>query len=345
MDALGVSENIGRGLRVSVRQTVFLIAVSLCAAIYPSILRSSASAIAASGLSAAAGIALATIFALLAASVVTSVSFFAVKEMTSPLPRILCHLAFTTPTLVVAIGNFAGVFGVRGAVTVIWLMLWSSLLAAALIFQKPRSESAILSPRARSRLAGIHGISACLIIALFIAPHLSNHVTGLWSGATHIALMKVLRNIYRNKVVEPVLFGLIAFQILSGLTLVGNRIGRRDTVFGTLQTLTGVYVAVFFLGHVTAVLAARHAGTDTNWNWLTDNDRGLLANLHSITLVGHYWVGPIAILTHIACGFRTVLLQNRTSVVRSNRVAIALMGLAMVTSSAILAGLIGIHLG
>jgi heme A synthase len=106
------------------------------------------------------------------------------------------------------------------------------------------------------------------------------------------------------------LLTLIAFQILSGLTLVSSRLQQQDTLLGTLQTMTGIYVAVFFLGHLTAVFAARHAGIDTNWNWLTDSDRGLLSDLRSLSLVAHYWVGPIAIVTHLACGLRALMLQH-----------------------------------
>ena len=76
---------------------------------------------------------------------------------------------------------------------------------------------------------------------------------------------------------------------------------RRLTIpndfLGTLQTMCGAYIGVYFLAHVTAVFAARYAGTDTNWNWLTNNDTAMLVSLSSLRLIAHYWVGPIAIIT------------------------------------------------
>src|SRR4030081_584651 len=40
--------------------------------------------------------------------------------------------------------------------------------------------------------------------------------------------------------------------------------------------MCGAYIGVYFLAHMTAVFAARYAGTDTNWNWLTNNDTTML---------------------------------------------------------------------
>ena len=345
MDARNFEGKVGRDPRAPPQRSFVLILPALFAAIYPWLLTTESSLIRSSGLAGSVAIAIATIVTLLAASTVMLLSFFAVRTVANGIwPRILSHLAFTTPTLIVALGNFASVLSLRGAVAATWLVLWTALAVMALAFPGAGSQTAFLSPSRRFQLTNAHGISACAIIILFLAPHLSNHLTGLWSGATHIAVMKFLRHVYRNDVIQPLLFTLIAFQILSGLTLVGNRIGRRDSLIGALQTMTGIYVAVFFLGHMTAVFAARHAGTDTNWNWLTDNDKGLLVGLRNLSLVGHYWVGPIAIITHIACGLRAILLQHRVSLIQADRLAFGLMGLSFVVSSAILAGLIGIHL-
>ena len=156
--------------------------------------------------------------------------------------------------------------------------------------------------------------------------------------------MKLLRQDYRNTIVEPLLLTLIAFQIMSGLILLRRRLSRRSDFFGTVQTLTGLYVGVYLLGHSTAAFAARGAGTDTNWNWLTSDDRGLLYNLSGFSLIGHYWVGPIALISHIACGLRFVAIEHGVSEQVANRSAWALVGLAFLLSSVILAGLLGTHL-
>ena len=109
-------------------------------------------------------------------------------------------------------------------------------------------------------------ISAIVIRAIFVGPHLANHLAGIISGANHIEVMRLLRSDYRNTVVEPLLLTLIAFQIMSGLVLLRRRLSGRSDFFGTFQTLSSFYVGIYLLGHSTAAFAARGAGTDTNWN-------------------------------------------------------------------------------
>jgi hypothetical protein len=45
----------------------------------------------------------------------------------------------------------------------------------------------------------------------------------------------------------------------------------------------------------------------------------MLVSLSSLRLIVHYWVGPIAIITHLACGLRMVLLQREVSPVLAAR--------------------------
>jgi succinate dehydrogenase/fumarate reductase cytochrome b subunit len=113
---------------------------------------------------------------------------------------------------------------------------------------------------------------------------------------------------------------------------------------GTIQTMSGVYVGVYFLAHVTAVFAARYAGADTNWNWLTRPHDSMLVSLSNLRLIAHYWVGPIAIVTHVACGLRMVLLQHSVSTAAANRLALALITVGVVVSSVILAALLNVHI-
>jgi succinate dehydrogenase/fumarate reductase cytochrome b subunit len=256
--------------------------------------------------------------------------------------RQLAHLAFAAPSLRVGFGNIAGVFHARMAVPYAWLGLWV-LLAAATLAAPERAVAAIPTPVPHRRLAIAHGLSASAILLLFILPHIANHLTGIWSGATHIALMKQVRLLYRDEIVEPLLLALIAFQICSGTVLVRRRLATRSDFFGTLQTLTGVYVGIYLLAHMTAAFAARFAGTDTNWNWLTSNDQGLLSQLSSFTLVAHYWLGPVAIVTHVACGLRLIMLERGISPAGAGRIAWGLIGLGAIASSVILAGLLGVH--
>ena len=257
--------------------------------------------------------------------------------------RLLAHLAFAAPSFLVGFGNVAGILNQRMAVPYAWLVFWA-LLAGTVFLPGGEIPTAISRPVAQRRLAIAHGVSALAILLLFILPHLGNHLLGIWNGGTHIAAMKLARQLYRSEIIEPLLLVLIAFQIVSGSILVRRRLNRPGDFFGTLQTLTGVYVGVYLLAHMTAAFSARFGGTDTNWNWLTNDDKGLLAYLSFFPLVAHYWVGPVAIVTHVACGLRVVMLEHRVPQARAAQVAWGLVIAGGLASSIILVGLLGAHI-
>ena len=108
--------------------------------------------------------------------------------------------------------------------------------------------------------------------------------------------------------------------------------------------MCGLYIGVYFLAHMTAVFAARYADVDTNWAWLTRPDDSLLASLSKLRLIAHYWVGPIAIVAHVACGLRWVSLQHNGSTATANRIAWALITVGVVASSIILLALLNVHI-
>jgi hypothetical protein len=268
--------------------------------------------------------------------------------------RSIAHLAFATPSLYVGFGNVAYYgFQTPSAAPIAWLVFWALVAMIALL--GPRSSpTAVASsssltevaatPVGHRRLAIAHGVSACAILLLFVGPHIGNHLAGFWSGSVHIEIMNVVRRVYRDDIVQPVLLALIGFQILSGTALVGRRMRMQSDFLGTVQTMSGVFVGVYFLAHTTAVFATRHAGTDTNWIWLTAPHGSMLVSLSNLRLIAHYWVGPIAIFAHIACGLRMVLLQRDISPATTNRIALALITAGVVTSSIILAALLNVHI-
>src|SRR5438094_305111 len=57
----------------------------------------------------------------------------------------------------------------------------------------------------------------------------------------------------------------------------------------------------------------------------TPTHDSMLVTLSNLRLIAHYWVGPIAIITHVACGLRMVLLQHDISPPTANRLALALI--------------------
>ena len=257
--------------------------------------------------------------------------------------RTAAHLAFATPSLFVGFGNAANLFHSPQLATIAWLIFWAFVAVGVIAPRKATRATVQLSPAAYRRLGMAHGVSASLIVVLFIAPHLTNHTAGLLSGATHIEFMKQARLLYRAAAFEPLLLTLIAFQAASGALLVRRRLRAQSDLFGSLQTLTGVYVGIYFLAHLIAVFGARHAGTDTNWNWLTNNDHSMLGSLSNLRLIAHYWFGPIAILTHLGCGLRLVLRQHSVRPALADVPPRVALVAGVIVSSVILVALLGVR--
>jgi hypothetical protein len=258
--------------------------------------------------------------------------------------RCVTLLAFATPSLYVGFENVGGVLRASSIAPVAWLIFWTLMAIIVLVGSRRPSAASAMTPIGHRRLALAHGISALAILLLFVGPHIGNHLAGVWSGSVHIAIMNVVRHVYRDDIVQPVLLALIGFQILSGATLVQRPMRMPSDIFGTVQTMCGAYIGVYFLAHMTAVFAARYADIDTNWAWLTRPNDSLLASLSKLRLIAHYWVGPIAIVAHVACGLRWVLLQRDVSSATANRFAWALITVGIVASSLILLALLNVHI-
>jgi hypothetical protein len=268
--------------------------------------------------------------------------------------RCVALLAFATPSLYVGFANVGGVLRAPSAVPVAWLIFWTLMAMIVLLGSRPSSvgsssvgsssAASAISPVGHRRLAIAHGVSALAILLLFVGPHIGNHLTAVWSGSVHIEIMNAARHVYRDDFVQPILLALIGFQILSGIVLVRSKMRMPSDIFGTVQTMCGVYIGVYFLAHMTAVFAARYAGTDTNWTWLTRTNGSMLVSLSNLRLIAHYWVGPIAIIAHVATGLRAVLLQHDISPATANRLALALITAGVVASSLILVALFNVHI-
>jgi hypothetical protein len=277
---------------------------------------------------------------LLLALCVMAIAFAFERTRPDVRSRAAAHLAFATPSLFVGFNNAANLFHSPQLATIAWTIFWAAIAAVVLVPPATRKPAPINAESYR-RLGIAHGISASLILVLFIAPHLVNHTTGLFSGAAHIEFMKQARQLYRAPAFEPLLLSLVVFQVASGALLVRRRLRSASDVFGSLQTMTGVYVGIYFIAHLIAVLGARYAGTDTNWNWLTNNDHSMLVSLSNLRLIGHYWFGPIAIATHLGCGLRLVLRQHGTRAALADVAPRVGMAAGVVLSSVILVALLG----
>jgi hypothetical protein len=137
-----------------------------------------------------------------------------------------------------------------------------------------------------------------ILITVFTGLHLFNHAWSIFGAEAHIALMHTLRVVYRNVCVETLLLTAVLVQLFSGVQLF--RRYRKTVVLFTdkLHVWTGLYLAVFFLFHVGAVMAGRFVlGLDTNYYF---GVAGLVTFPFSLFFVPYYLLAVSAFFGHVA---------------------------------------------
>lgn len=96
-----------------------------------------------------------------------------------------------------------------------------------------------------------------ITISIFICLHLFNHFLSVFGAEVHIDAMDSLRLVYRNVIVETILLSAVLVQVITGFSLFRNRRKAAKGFFPQLQLWSGLYLAIFFLFHVGAVLGGR----------------------------------------------------------------------------------------
>jgi hypothetical protein len=296
---------------------------------------------------------IAAILSLSLAYAVPAFGFFAAysigtRDQKSPYSQralLLAHLAVASPPLFTAIGVICFLIDAPNADYVVWLLLWVSLA----IVEARRGRYTVPSFRsskepARVRMA--HGVSALVILLVFLAGHMINHIVAIWSLASEIEVMDALRKIYRAAWLEPGLVGLFVLQIVSGLILLGSRMTRKTDFFGVLQTTSGMYLATFLISHMTAVfiLARLVLKVNTNDAWAAGLPAGLTANLWNTRLIPHYSLAAFLLIAHVGCGFRGILLAHGRSLVSANRITLGITGVGAVVATVIIVAMLGLHI-
>ena len=172
-----------------------------------------------------------------------------------------------------------------------------------------------------------HRVSAVLL-AIFLAAHLLNHVAGLWGVAAHIAFMDGARLVYRSPALEPLLLAAVLVQTVTGVEQLRAGWGTRRGFWQRAQAASGLYLAFFLANHTFWVLVARLGyGLDSNFylaaTFLTISPLPIL-------FAPYYALGVFSLFAHLACAahFR---LRGRTG----ERV-----GQALFACGAVLAGVI-----
>ena len=148
------------------------------------------------------------------------------------------------------------------------------------------------------KLRQLHALSA-VVIMVYAAVHIANHLTALAGIQPHIAFMKTARAVYRVQVLELLLLACVAFQVLSGLVLVFRRWRQRRGLVPWLQAIAGAYLAFFLLVHVSAILFGRGVlHLDTNFYYAA---AGFHVPPFQLFFAPYYFLAVVALFTHLAC--------------------------------------------
>ncbi len=258
--------------------------------------------------------------------------------------RVLFHLVAASPPLFGAFGMASVMLKSSYGDYVAWFVVWLAIVAYA---YDRTADSRPFTPQilARPALRVSHGISAATLILIFIAVHLGNHMTALWSLKTHSMILTMLQVWYRNEFVQPLIVALLLFQVVSGLTLLSGKLREPSDLYRVIQCLTGAYLAVYIPAHIFSifVLGRWFYGIDTGTSYVFFKN-GYFPSLFNIRFITHYWFAAFAVITHAGCGLRNILLTHKVNKVIADRtfVAVALTGLIVGTVIAL--ALCGVHI-
>lgn len=173
----------------------------------------------------------------------------------------------------------------------------------------------------------IHYISG-LIITVFIGLHLFNHFCSIFGAEKHIEIMNSLRQVYRNLFIETILLFAVIVQIISGLKLF--RINRKvaTSQFDKLHIWTGLYLAIFFIIHLSAVFTGRlFLHLDTNFYF---GVAGLNSFPFNLFFIPYYGLAIFSFFGHIAAIHNKKMKLNLLSLIPKQQAkTILIMGVIL----------------
>ncbi|MFN7492991.1 MAG: hypothetical protein ACK5RG_08765 [Cyclobacteriaceae bacterium] len=147
------------------------------------------------------------------------------------------------------------------------------------------------------RIRKIHFVSG-ITLTIFIGLHLANHVVSIAGAERHIVWMNALRYFYRATIIEFLLLAAVLMQLYSGIRLFLSKRKTTRIGFEKLHVFSGLYLAVFLVIHVSAVLAGRSIlHLDTNFYFGAAGLNSFPANLFFIP---YYSLAILSFFGHIA---------------------------------------------
>lgn len=258
--------------------------------------------------------------------------------------RRIALLAVAAPPIFTAVGDDIYMLGNPVPDIAALAAFWTAMIAIiAAGGREPLARSVPCS--APSWLRAAHGLVAAILL-VFVAAHLSNHLTGLVGPDAHRALMKSLRHIYRSPIVEPVIVAGFLFMVGSGGWLAWIHSARRADGFRAFQLASGAFLLVFVTNHFNGVilLARIYLGIDSDWSFASGAPHGLIEDAWNIRLVPDYTLAVFFALAHPFAGLRVVLQSHGVRKGLADGVAVWGAALSGLLAIGIILGLCGLRL-
>jgi hypothetical protein len=181
----------------------------------------------------------------------------------------------------------------------------------------------------------IHYISG-LTITVFIGLHLFNHFCSIFGADKHIEIMNSLRHLYRNTFIETILLFAVLVQIISGMNLFKTNRKIAATYFEKLHIWTGLYLAIFFTIHLSAVFTGRlFVHLDTNFYF---GVAGLNSFPSNLFFIPYYGLAIISFFGHIAAIHDKKMKENIFGLT-PNRQSIIILTFGLIVTIIIFYGL------
>jgi hypothetical protein len=225
-----------------------------------------------------------------------------------------------------------------------WIAAWAAACVAVAIADN-KSPATSFSATAPGWLRVAHGASAACIVVMFLSLHLTNHLFFVEGQDEYMAVMKLFRQVYRGSIAQPLLVALLLFQVAGGLYLAMRRASAPMDRFRTFQFASGVFLALYIVGHMDSVFifARTYLGIDSDWGFATGAPTGLIKDPWNIRLVPHYGLGVFFALAHLFSGVRIVMLSHGVRNTIADRVVIGGSIAAALMATVIMLGMCGMR--
>lgn len=171
----------------------------------------------------------------------------------------------------------------------------------------------------------IHYFSG-LTIAIFVGIHLLNHALILHSADLHVTFMDAARKVYRHPIIEIILLLAVGTQIVTGINLANNKWGLMESIFDFLHIASGLYMSLFLMVHVSAVLMGRYKlGIDTN---LYFGVGYMNVSPQRYFFIPYYALAITSFFVHMACIHKTKMSEYvELSAAQNQSIGIIVIGI------------------